>query len=81
MSEEMKVNGRRAEPAAEAATPPFGQKEFTSFSLQVPLQALLVLQLVLQLLLLELQLPLLVLFLQLKSKPGKRSLQRAEQLP
>ncbi|WP_053332248.1 hypothetical protein [Turneriella parva] len=56
------------------------KKEITSFSSQVPLQALLVLQLVLQLLLLALQLSLLALFLQLKSKPGKRSLQRAEQL-
>jgi len=48
------------------------KKEVTSFSSQVPLRALLVLQLVLQLLLLVLLLPLLALFLQLKSKPGKR---------
>ncbi len=40
--------------------------------MQVPLRALLVLQRVLQLLLLVLQLLLPELFLQLKSKPGKR---------
>ncbi len=60
-------------PWSKAPKMPFGQKkEITSFSLQVPLRALLVLQRVLQLLLLVLQLLLLELFLQLKSKPGMR---------
>jgi len=61
-----KTPRRSAEPAFRS------KKEVTSFSSQVPLQALLVLQQVLQLLLLALQLSLLALFLQLKSKPGMR---------